>query len=84
VRRLSELGEDVIEAAIMQAEVAVASLTLERVAKIVGCWPGAVSRTSGGARLRGGDERDDGPEVLVLSSSALTDEEWLEKFGPSA
>ena len=77
---LSQLGEDIIRQALDEKETALASLTLERTAKIIGRWPTEPAKSARpGAAGAKAVEPPEPTEVLVYTSEPLTMDQWAER-----
>jgi hypothetical protein len=83
-RRLGQLGAATIRKALDKDDPALASETLEKVAKIVGCWPMPAWRAAKAAERSHNDAAAASAAALPPRPPPMTDEEWLEKFGPPA
>lgn len=74
---LKSLGHRIIQSALEEKKVEVAAKVLEQLARMEAQDSGPVERRS--AR----DETAPAPEVVIYSSSPISEEEWRQKYGPS-
>lgn len=85
LRMLVTKGEMIIDAAIAAKDLAIASTTLERVAKACGYWTDGKASSSGAAASSGAPSPSTATtgQVVVYGAQPVTADEWTKMFATS-